>query len=114
TPRQIAHRNQIAAAEDHGPLENVFELTHVALPRAADERPQGIALDTETASAELGVEPLDEVVDQHRDVAPTLAQRRHREVHDIEPVEEILAEASGVDLPLEVAVRARDDPGVHR
>src|SRR5262245_27318382 len=112
--RQIAHRDQIAAAEDHGPLEDVFELTHVALPRPADERPQRVALDTETATAELGVEPVDEVVDQHRDVAATLAQGRHREVYDIETVKEILAEAAGVDLPLEVAIRARDDPGVHR
>ena len=39
-----------------------------------------------------GVELLEEVRDEQRDVAGALAQRRQRDRHDVEPVEEVLAE----------------------
>src|SRR5687767_8351508 len=42
-----------------------------------------------------------------------VAQRRHRQVDDVEAVPEILPEAPGGDLRCEIAVRRRDDPDVH-
>jgi len=85
----------------------------VALPGPPDERPERLTLDAEAAGAELGVQPLDQVIDQQRDVTASVAERRHRQVHDVEPVEEILAEVARLDLVREIAVRAGDDPRVH-
>ena len=49
---------------------------------------------------------------QARDVFLALAQRRHRARHDVQPVEQILAEAPGGDLALEIFVGRRDDAHV--
>ena len=43
-----------------------------------------------------------------RDVLAALAQRRHLDPHDVQPVEQVGAEAAGLHLGLEVAVRGRD------
>ena len=51
---------------------------------------------------------------QQRDVAGALPQRGHSQVHHVEPVEEVLAEAPALDVVGQVAVGARDDPDVHR
>ncbi len=48
--------------------------------------------------------------DEH--VVAALAQRRQEEVHDVEAVVEVLAEAPGADLLLEDAVGRRDDADV--
>ena len=47
-------------------------------------------------------------------VAAALAQRRHVDLHDVDAVEEILAEALLVDLVFEIAVRRGDDARVER
>jgi hypothetical protein len=54
------------------------------------------------------------VLDEHRDVSRAVAERRHHDVEDGEPVIEIGAELAGVDLRAQVAVRGRDDADVHR
>src|SRR6266496_16615 len=113
-PRHVLQRDQVAAAEDHRPLQDVLQLAHVALPRLTDERPERIPLHAEEPRAELGVEPVDEMVDQERDVAATLAQGGELEVQDVQPVEEIRAEAAARDFGREVAIGAGDDPHVHR
>ncbi len=47
-----------------------------------------------------------------RDVLAPVAQRRHLDRHDVEPIEQILAEAAGADLAGKVAVRRRDDADI--
>src|SRR5882762_643881 len=100
--RQVAKRNELASAEDHRALEHVLELAHVALPGPSNESPERLALDAEAPGAELGVEPLDQVIDQERDVTASFAERRHAQVHDVEPVVEVLAEAASLDLTREI------------
>jgi len=51
-------------------------------------------------------------VRQKRDVAPADAQRRHVELHHLEPVVEVLAESTVLHALLQVAVRGRHDPNV--
>ena len=50
---------------------------------------------------------------QGRDVAPPRSERRKLDPHDVQPVEEILAETPLRDELLEVPVRRRDDSHVH-
>jgi hypothetical protein len=54
----------------------------------------------------------DEVVDQQRHVVQVLAQRRRADRDHVQAVVEVLAEAAGGDLLLEVAVGGGDHPHV--
>ncbi len=54
----------------------------------------------------------EEVLDEERDVARALAQRRQADRHDVEAVEEVFAERAGGDELLEVAVGRRDEAHV--
>ncbi len=58
------------------------------------------------------VELRDEVVGQQRDVLAPLAQRRDVDRHDVQPVEEVLAERPGAHLGQQVAVGRRDQADV--
>ncbi len=58
-------------------------------------------------------ELLDEGGDQKRDVLLALAEGRDVDVHDVESIEEVLAESPLLDLGLEILVGGGDDAGVH-
>src|SRR5262249_5112029 len=55
---------------------------------------------------------LDEVRDEQRHVAIALPQRRQEDRHDVDPVEEVLAETSGLDALAQRDLRGRDDADV--
>ncbi len=57
-------------------------------------------------------EPRQEEIDQRRDVLAALAQRRHRQVNDVQAVEQILAERPFRDHVAQVAVGRGDDADV--
>ena len=63
---------------------------------------------------EAAVEAAQEVRDERLDVVAPVAQRRQRDAHHVQPVEEILAERPLGHGPLEVPVGRRDDAHVHR
>ena len=58
-------------------------------------------------------ELLEERADEEKHVVEALAERRHAGADDGDAEVEVLAEATLVDLALEVAVRRRDDADVH-
>ena len=49
---------------------------------------------------------------QQRDVLAPVAQRRHSDRHDVEPIEQILAEPAAADLGGELAIGRGDDPDI--
>ena len=55
-----------------------------------------------------------EMRDQLRNVTPSLAEWRHMDRHDVEPVEQVLAKPALLDFRAEILVRGRDDAHVHR
>ena len=57
---------------------------------------------------------IGEMGDQLRDVAATLAQRRHVDRDHVEPVEQVLAKPALLDFRAEVLVGRRDHAHVHR
>jgi hypothetical protein len=57
---------------------------------------------------------VQEVRDEQRDVLAPVAQRRDVDPHHVQAEVEVLAEAALADALLEVLVRRRDDPDVHR
>ncbi len=59
-------------------------------------------------------EPLEEMLDQRRNVRLALAQRRNRQVDDVEAIEQVLAELPLVDEMPQAPVGGGDDPDVDR
>ncbi len=59
-------------------------------------------------------QPREDRIGQHRDVVAPLAQRRQLQLDDVEPVEEVLAEAAAPHALRQVLVRRADDAHVDR
>jgi hypothetical protein len=105
---ELAELGPRGAGEHPRPLEDVAELAHVAGPGVLGEPGQVLAVDRPW----IDPAALVEVADQRRQVLEAIAQRRDRDVHDRDAVEEIEAEALGVDHRRQVAVAGHDHPRV--
>src|SRR5438128_8192514 len=108
-PRQVCDGDPLAVAEDHRVLDDVVELAHVSLPRLRHEELQGRVVDAAVRALHLTVVTAYEVLDQRRDVLAPIAQRRQRNVDDVQAVVEVLSKLALVDHPPEIAVARRDD-----
>ena len=104
-------------AERATPLDDVDQLADVARPVVLLECLEGLVADRLDLAVAVGVDVeiagLQEVVGQQRDVLEAVPQRGKLEADDAEAIEEVLAEAAGLDLLLEVAVGGGDDSGTH-
>ena len=105
-------RHAIARREDDGALDDVAQLADVAGPVMRLQRRHRFLRDAQRRDPPLGREAGEEMADQLGNVLAPLAQRRQAHRHDIEAVEEILAEATGGDLVLQVARGRRQNPNV--
>src|SRR2546429_1202210 len=112
TAGQVANGEDLAIAQDHGALDDVLELAHVALPGVSDERAQSVAIDTLHLAAEFQVELAYEMIRKQRDVLPMLPKRRQCDMDDIQAIEEITAESPGLDFLVEIPVGACDHANI--
>src|SRR5262249_50108223 len=94
--------------EDHGPLDEVCELSHVPRPRVAAERLEGLTVYHLDLAVHRTGEALQEATYQGRDVLGSLAQRRDEDGEDVQAMVEVVAETPRLDHPGEVAVRRGD------
>ena len=101
------HDDAVARREDQGALDDVAQLADIARPVVRLERGHRFFRDGRRRHPPLGREAREEMADQLGDVLAPLAQRRKAHRHDVEAVEEVLAEAPGGDLVLQVARRRR-------
>ena len=90
------------AGEREGTLERVLELANVARPVVVDEETESVLRDG-VGSPRFEVQPLQNARGEQRNVLLAFAKRRQAQVDDVEAIEEVLAEASGLDQPREVA-----------
>jgi len=95
-------------AESEAPRHCVPELAHVAGPGAIRPTLQQLVRQGVGCTAEQRAE----VTGQERDVAFALAQRRQRDARDRDAVEQVVAEASLLDLAVEVAARGCHQPDI--
>src|SRR5262245_47048902 len=56
--------------------------------------------------------PMDEIVDQERDVGPSLAKRGHFEWKHVEPVEQVRSEGAVGDRGAQISIGGGDDAHV--
>ena len=60
----------------------------------------------------LGGKARQKMPGQRRDIRGPLAQRRHRDRKNMQPIEQVLAEAAGFDVGDQVAIGGRNEPHV--
>ena len=89
----------------------VLELAHIARPVIPLQTLDGRRLEA------LRRQPFargdgEEVTDEIGNVVEPFAQRRQADRHDVEAVEQILAEQTLVDLLLQIAIGRGDDPDI--
>ena len=109
---QVLELDATSARERDGALHGVLELAHVARPLVAQELIGG----ARGEARDLALHPQRRVREQHpgerQDVVPALAQRRHVQLDDLEPVVEVLPEGAARDAVGEVAVGGGQDAHV--
>src|SRR2546430_14367202 len=57
-------------------------------------------------------EALEEMLRQHRNVAPVLTQRRHADLHDLQPKEQVAPERPVADALFQLFIRRGDDTNI--
>ena len=103
--------DRVAGREDHGALERVLQLAHVAGPLVLHAAPRAPS----RCSALRRLAALRRRCASRKCSASSgmssraLAQRRQVQRDDVQPVVQIAAEVAAPDLLLEVAVRRRDE-----
>ncbi len=114
--RQVLHADGgLAPPQDHGPLQHVPHLAHVARPGVAEQALERLGREGRRRIGELGAEVAHEPGEKREPVLPRpLPHRGKRERHDAQPVVEVLPEPARLHLRLEVLVGGRDQPHVHR
>ena len=103
--------NGARGAQHDDALHGVLELADVAGPVILDEDAHGVGRDLDLAAV-LGVEPGQEMIDEHRDLFAPLPQRRDADLDDVQAVVEVFTELMRPHGRLEVAIGGGDEPHV--
>ena len=102
-----------AVREQQHPLHQVLKLADIPGPRVDEEPPHRRLVDAFNLLVQPLVVLLDEVQGEGGDVGCAVAQRGQADGDHREPVVEVLAEAAGLDLGVEVPVGGGNQPHVH-
>src|SRR5256885_349661 len=105
--------DQAGPRQHHAALDHVLELTDVARPRVTLQPPERLVGEAFESPVVLGRIEAQEVLGEHADVLAALAQRRHGDRDDVEPIEEVLAEAPVPHHLGQVLIGGGDDANVH-
>ena len=114
--RQVLDADRrLAAGEDHGALEHVAQLPHVAEPLRRQQPVERLRAAFTRRPRQLGAQVRDQAGHEREPVGPgPLPQRRQPQRHHTQPVQQILAEPAGPHFDFEVVARRRDHPHVER
>ncbi len=110
---EVVHVQRVAAADQHGALDPLPELTHVARPRLRLQPAPRRRRQREPIAAIDVAERLQEARGENRNVGRTLAQRRQVDGDQVDAIEQILAKFAARHHVRQRAVGRRDDAHVH-
>ena len=91
---QLGRTDDGPGAQQADPLHDILEFPHVAGPWVIHQQLLGFGRDFRDFLSGFFAEPLEEVHGQERDIFASFAQRRQHDGHDIDAVEQFLAERS--------------------
>jgi hypothetical protein len=104
--------DHLGARDDHGALDGVAELAHVARPAVLREERECPRLDAAHLPVVVLVRLAEEAQRERLDLVGAVAQRRDGQHHGVHPVVEVVPEGALFAHRLEVAVGRGDDPHV--
>jgi hypothetical protein len=110
---QVPRLDVAGLAHEHGALDGVLELAHVARPAVANQQVIGGRRDRPHAAPVALVELGQEVVAEQRHVLGALAQRRHLEGDRVDAEVEVFPQPPLAQRVLEIDVRVADQAEVH-
>jgi hypothetical protein len=108
--RQIVQLDAVAAGQRDSPLDQPFELAHVARPLV---EPEGVHGRLGQRQIARGAMPRQEVHRQFEHVFAPLTKRRHMNVDAAQPVEEVGPEQPARHEASQRTIRGSDDACVH-
>src|SRR5262249_6344160 len=103
----------IAGGDDHGTLDDVLQLPHIARPGVIHQQLQGVGADSNARLAHAPAEVVQEVPDQVGDVLAALAQRRDVDREHVGREEEVGPDPALAACGRQVLVGGRDHAYVH-
>src|SRR4051794_70196 len=107
--RRRERAGRAALAEHDALLEVIAKLADVAGPWCGGELGHELWGTEVRDHIRRRVDPAQKMIDQDREVALAVTQRRKLELDDREPIVKVRTERALVDLGAQVAVRRRDD-----
>src|SRR5580692_2373277 len=96
-----------AIAQDNSALDHILQFAYIPRPVVILKHPQGLLIDVLKLFSRLLRVPFDEVFHQERNIVRPLSQRRQMNRKNIQPVEEVLPESSGLNGCLQIPVCGR-------
>src|SRR5215472_18542273 len=109
----FVHREGLAFAQDDGSFDHVLQLADIARPVVGLKHFQCLLVNLFDLFSRLAGESLDEIFHEKWYVVFALAERRHGDWENVEPIEEVAAEASCGNRCLQITVRRGDNAHVH-
>ena len=103
---------QIPIGQDHRALNDVLEFPNVPRPGIAEQLLAGWAANAPHECPELIRIPAEEEVGQIRDVLPAFPQRSQPDGNNVQPVEQVGPEASGLHGLAEISVAGGQHPDI--
>src|SRR5665647_1772555 len=97
-------------ADDYRPLDDTFQLSHVAGPVVFLKGVQGVFRHGLYLLADFIVEFGDKMFDEQRDVFLALPERWHCDRENIEPVIQVFPESAVANFFYQIPVAGREDP----
>src|SRR5207249_9103325 len=110
---QVGGRYFPSASHQHGPLDDVLELAHVAGPHVRQEPSEGLRVYRLHRPIVLEAETFEEAFREQRDVLSLLSERWQFHRHWVDTEVEVLAERTVADRRRGVTVRRGDQPKIH-
>ena len=101
-----------ATRQNHGALEEVFELADVAWPWPAAERLHGLVGNGLDDSCPYGGCVCDKMANEHGDIARAVTQRRGKDRENLEPIKEIAAKLLFGDHLCQIAIGGGDQANI--
>ena len=109
---KIVERYPALLSRDHGPLDRVPKLPHVARPIVRPERGQRFGVEAVNILSVLPIEFLNEVGNQQFEVLKSLAQRRNRDLENVKSVVQVLPQFPAFESFLNRAISGGDHTNV--
>src|SRR5216684_2501042 len=106
---RLAH---LARSHDQQPIDGIAQLADIARPFVSLQGSHRILAELARREPGGACGPGHEMTGKQWDILAPLAQRRHPDGYDVEPVEQILAQPSAGDLAGEVAIGRSDDADI--